>query len=541
MSSYRQFERVGITAGDQLSFNLLQITSAGVSETPQAQSIEHFAGGGFYGGVIVLPEAVIKTAQPDPFHQLLRDINWPQPFPSGCYETAAQLDQLTGNILHKLIPLVTEGKVITPQALGYTKLDDRLGWGQVIERMHGRGPTFLDEGQENQALHDARNQLWDIGVELGLEHAAQVHPKNPFGKPNLWVSESGQIIWLDGLPAFRHTGFVWPIFHFGFHDEARQAFASSVPTYNKIHTDRLRNFLAGKHNQVGTQNTAELEALIELYDDKRGEYEAWIEQDARPHFIGDALARGNVTPDQADKLQGSAVRYKVHRAQQLGGLGVQTIVDKVQSSALRIFWDAQAQRNLRQFLADAGYRRTKILEFTTLRGYKQAHAHGLVSDEDYEQALAFLPPKDLRFYTAMQVGYFVNSRLLDLATLPVFIGATEVVPAAEAGTAAAVFNVLLPGIVRAVATISAGRLSHRDLKRMALQSAAPIVGAYAAVPLQLKREYGEQADAIAHYTIRSLVASLSKIRYGGGWHSDREEKLWRLTHPKAKSPKHSAS
>ncbi|HEX5798233.1 MAG TPA: hypothetical protein VFX79_02655, partial [Candidatus Saccharimonadales bacterium] len=197
-------------------------------------------------------------------------------------------------------------------------------------------------------------------------------------------------------------------------------------------------------------------------------------------------------------------------------------------SPLKIFWDLDAQLNAWRMLSDPDYRRTQILERTTLRGLKQAKAEGHVSDSEYAQALAVLPGSDLRLYTLMQTGYFATSRAVDLATVPLAVGAASSSHPLEAGAAVLAFNTLTPGIVRGLATAVVGRVAKKDLKRMALSSTIPVAGTYLAVPAQIRREYKESGDEMMHYSLRSIVAGLSKVRPHGGWGSDLEEKIWNM-------------
>lgn len=525
MGSFEHLTEAGIAPGETLAFDLREVTPAGVSQTETAQPVEGFAGGGFYGSVVVLPDSVIKTAQPGPGHEFLREINWPVPFPSRTDETAAQLDQLSGKVLHKLVPGVTGGSVITPDSLGYTQLDG-LGYGQVIERVRGRIPTFRDGGDENKAVRDARRQIWDIGSALGIEHAAQAHPRNPFGKPNLWVNEQGQVVWLDYLPAFRHTGLVKPFFRFPFHFESQRVFASDPP-YNRIDTDKVRHALDGPYNDNFTSE--ELDGLsgdLDVYDELRHEHDERLSGDSRSLFIDDALARGLIEPEDAAKLSESSLMFKLHRARHLGGLAFKALSGTVKDSPLKILWNRDVQRNALLMVTDPEFRRTQILERTTLRGLKQAKEQGLVDESEYEHALGVLPQSDLRLYTAMQTGYFATSRLIDLATVPLAVGAAGSGHPAEAGAAVAAFNIFTPGVIRGLATAAVARLTKKDLKQMAMFTSIPMVGTYFAVPAQIRREYKESGDEMMHYTLRSLAAGVSKVRPYGGWGSDLEEKIW---------------
>ena len=530
MASYEHLRQAGIKEGEPFSFSVHQVTASGNREVEETKNVERITSGGFFGNVVILSDSVLKTTTPDNLHELLRRINWPIPFPSRSNETAAELDYLAGRIIHTATPPLTEGAIITPNALGYSHLDQRLGFAQHIERMRGSGPTFKDKGDENRKIQSARQTLWDLRSDLGAEHIAQVHPKNPFGKANLWVSETGQIIWLDYLPAIRHTGKVRPFFHFPFHNEVQQTFGSDKPTYNRIHTDILRRTLATQTKRFSPEDKGVLEGLLSLYEQRWQEYESWSNQDPRELFITDALNRGLISNKYADRLRASGLSYELYQTKELARLGLHTFLDIVKSSPLKIFWNREFQRNVVKFGLNPQYRRQQVLEHTTLWGMKQAHDHGFISDEEFNHALSFVPEHDLRMYVGLQTWYFLNSRLIDAVTVPLAAAAITSDHPVEAGAAVSAFNIFAPGVIRAVSTVIADKLSTTDLKRAALVSAIPVVGNYAAIPMQLRYAYGEKAEDIQHYTMRALIAAVSKIRPWGGWNSDLEEKLWNFVH-----------
>lgn len=551
MSSHRHLERAGIREREPLSFSVRQIEPNGISQTEVTAGVEGFAGGGFNGSVLLLPNSVIKTGQPGAVRELLRQWNWPVPYPSRSSEVAAQLDYVSGRLLHKLVPAVTSSKITVPEALGYTQLPGSLGFGQVIERVRGRGPTFLDDGTENQMVRDARRELWEFGVAFGVEHAAQVHPDNPFGKPNVWISEQDpdgqqELIWLDYLPAFRHTGLVKPFFYFAFHKTVRAAFNSDHPTFNRINTETMRSSLREHEAMFSQAELGELEAQLVLYDELWANHTEHQSGNPRSLFVKDAEDRQIITAEQAEKLQDSTVAYAAHRSWQTGRLALRALADAVEATPLKpvkILWDKDARakagmlvafpdyrneklREKTRFFTDSVYRRDKIIGGTLLRGYKQAHVKGQVSKAEYDQALAALPAADLNTYTLLQLAYFGISRAHDVATVPLAFAAATSSRPAEAAAGVVAFNILSPGVVRSVGTLVIGRLLKKDLKRMALVTAAPIVGGYSAVPYQIKREYSEGSKKIMHYNMRSLAAKVSSLRPHGGWGSDLEEKIW---------------
>ncbi|OGK23962.1 hypothetical protein A3C25_04900 [Candidatus Roizmanbacteria bacterium RIFCSPHIGHO2_02_FULL_38_11] len=530
MAPYEYLRQAGIKEGEQYSFTRRQVTPEGVVDTTETQNVERITGGGFFGSVVILPDSVIKTTTPDNLHELLRRINWHTPFPSRTNETAAELDYLAGRIIHRATPPLTRNTIITPDALGYSQPNPKIGFAQHIERMRGRGPTFKDKGKENRQIRAARQTLWDLASELGAEHAAQVHPENPFGKPNLWVSETGQVIWLDYLPAFRHTGRVRPFFRFPFHNEVQQAFGSDKPTYNRLHTDILRRTILAQKERFPAEDLKTIDDLLSLYDERWQQYEAWLNHDPRELFIADALNRGLISNEYADRLRALNSSYQFYQTKEIARLGLHVFLDKVKESPLRIFWDKEFQHKVVKFGLNPEYRRQQVLEHTTLWGMKQAHDQGLVSDEEFNQALSFVPEHELRLYVGLQTWYFLNSRLIDAVTIPLAAAVAVSEHPIEAATAVSAFNFFAPGIIRALSTVIVSKLSGVELKRAALISAIPIVGNYSAIALQLRSAYGEKAADIEHYTMRALVATLSKIRPWGGWNSDLEEKIWDFVH-----------
>lgn len=526
MASYENLKNAGITEGKPLSFEIRTLTPSGVTQSLQTEIVERFTGGGFFGSVIILPESVIKTTSPDALHELLRQMNWPVPFPSRTSETAAQLDFLSGKILNLMVPCLTNERIITPDTQGYTHLHQQLGFAQIIERMHGRGPTFRDGGKENRSIKEARQQIWDLRHELGSEHTAQVHPNNPFGKPNLWISENGQIIWLDYLPAFRHTGRVLPFFHFPFHYDVQQAFDYKTPTYNQIHTNLVRNTLTRYQHSFPTTQVQTLYELLELYDENWQKHNMWANENPQELFITDALNRGIISSAMAERLRASDFTYNVHRVNQLIRLGVHVFLDKIKESPLKIFWSRDFQHKVVKFTLNSEYRRTQVLEHTTLWGLKQAYEQGLISKLEYTNALSFIPEHELRMYVGLQTWYFLNSRLIDAVTVPLAAAAATSSHPVEAIGAVSAFNLFAPGIIRAISTVIVSKMNKIDLKRATLLSAIPVFGNYAAIPLQLKHAYGEEAGNIEHYTMRALIAAISELKPQGGWGSDLEEKMW---------------
>ena len=272
--------------------------------------IEDIRGGGFYGKVLMFEDSVIKTALPDPWHELWRHVNWRRPFPPQAYETAAILDHLSSTIIEKSMPL---RNIIVPKSYGYTELGSLgfgqdtfgpLGFAQLIERVHGRQAKFDKHGRENKDIANARKWIWEIGKVMGFESAAQVHPDNPLGKPNLWLTDDEQIVWLDVLPAMRHTGFVLPLYSFGFHRDANAAFGRKN-TFNRVHTSRLRSYIQSNPNLYSPSLQEELFWYMEQYDQFLQDYELLEGLDRKS-----AWELSTIKPDVMKRaIQGSFVDF----------------------------------------------------------------------------------------------------------------------------------------------------------------------------------------------------------------------------------------
>lgn len=527
MSKYRHLEKEGIRVGKRLSYTVREGLS-GEKASPSEEKVEGFAGGGFFGSIILLPEKVIKTAQPDPFHDFLREINWPIPFPSRSNETAARLDYLSGKICHLIVSEVTHHEIITPQALGYTHLSPNIGYGQVLERMWQRGPTFADGGAENARIKAARQQVWAIGKKFGLEQAAQVHLENPFGKPNMKLStnEDDQMIWLDTLPAFRHTEYVRPFFRFPFHAAVRQAMGVSEVTYNRIHTKKVRAVLEAEPRLFKPAVKKNLEEMLDEYDRLYEEYSEWSKQPLKKLWAEDALNRGLLTSEAADSVANSEWAYRMFRLTQLTGLGTHALLHVIENSPVGFLWDKELPEKIKKFVKDPVYRNEQILERSVLWGMKQAVEDGSVTQEELRTALEFVPEEELRTYLALQLWYVLYSRISDVLILPVTAVAAAAFPPAEAAALVSAFALFGPGIVRSISTLMTQQMTKVELKKAALLSLIPSVGGYTAIGFQLKDAYGDQAEKITHHTLRALVATLTQLRPGGGWGSDLEEEVW---------------
>lgn len=72
-------------------------------------------------------------------------------------------------------------------------------------------------------------------------------------------------------------------------------------------------------------------------------------------------------------------------------------------------------------------------------------------------------------------------------------------------------------------------MAGKNLETAARISAIPFIGAFLAVPAQVCVDAGSKDKLIWHYTVRNLVAKISKaviFNPAGGWGTESEGKLW---------------
>lgn len=84
------------------------------------------------------------------------------------------------------------------------------------------------------------------------------------------------------------------------------------------------------------------------------------------------------------------------------------------------------------------------------------------------------------------------------------------------------------GLNSYLATKLAGQMSGRNLNTAAIISAIPVLGVHLAIPAQVCVDAGSKSETIWHYTVRKVVAKISKISPSGGWGTELEGKLWNL-------------
>jgi len=515
-----------ITPGSYLT---TQVLSPFLEPASFEGEIEEIRGGGFFGKAMLFKDTVIKTSEPDPWHKLWRHVNWGlTPFPSQSSELAAQLDVLAGKIIHESVSLATNGKVITPDSLGYADLDE-IGYGQVLERMKGRGAHFNLAENENQEFQETRRNLWDLGVSLGIEQVAQIHPNNPFGKPNLWTTDNGQMIWLDTLPAIKHTGWVWPAFNFKFHQDVREKIGGGEETFNTIHTERLRNVLPDRPE--------ELSACLDMYDERLSEFSQEMDQGKRILVIEDAVHRRMITPDQGKELMRSDMAYSAFLARSIIKPAMGAFSESISNTSIyRIFTDKQFQVDTRRFIQDPIFRKQKFIENTILKGAREAHNLGLINDGEWQEALSVLSqtsmsPAELKKITSTYVGlqawFTISGEIINSISFPL-MASSVVAENPGARLALGMFvDWVVPPVVRAASVLATSLMTKQELNTALKVASLPKIGGYLAVSADMAKRFGDRSEMIWHYTKRGLIASLSKVlRPWGGWNSDLEANLW---------------
>lgn len=501
--------------------------------------VEDIRGGGFYGKTLLFKDkdAVIKTAEPDAWHLLWRAVNWElRPFPPQSIKLAAQLDYLSASIIHRIVPRVTDGQIVTPDSIGYADLG-KIGYGQALERMRGRGTRFENGLEENIKFTRAREQIWKVGVTLGIEHAAQAHPENPFGKQNIWTTEDGQMIWLDVMPAIHHTGFVWPGFYFHFHKDVRKRIGNGETTFNQLHTERLRSYLEANPNFITGTQKDELDFYLDTYDEISTKYAQEMNLDRRELVIEDALRRGIVTSDQARKLYASDIAYGKFLLGTIAKPAFGAFSDFIQQRMIyRAAFDQQFKADIRRFLRDPNFRRQRIAEHSILRGMREAYSYGLITEAEWNDAWKLIKQplmpnseakKLITTYLSLQAWYIISSSLINAVSVPTMASALIAENPGARFALGLFIDWVVPVIVRGASTAAVSLLTKQDLRTAIKVSALPKVGGYLAVPADLAHRFGKQSEKIWHYTKRGLIVSLSKVlRPWGGWNSDLEAQLW---------------
>jgi hypothetical protein len=499
---YREF-----SPGDKLSFDLVTLSPDGEPiKSPVQATIADIRGGGFFGRVFIPEQGnfVIKTSLPDPWHHLWRMINWEfQDLPARTEEVSARLEYLSTKLIHEVLPVVSNGLFCSPDSFGYTKLS--TGYAQVVEKMEGRGPRFDLPEKEFKHFRKAQKTLTEMAYSLGLEQAGQIHPNNPFGLANLWYDEKNfRWIWLDTIPAIRHTGYVKPFFRFRFHDEVRKEFSSAEPTFNKIHSDRFIATVAQFKDRFLPSRYKQIMADITLYDNLLRQKETAIPQDGKNfQSAGQAL-----TASMKDALTERMI-YKM-------------LADPAyRKENLKALW---------RFARDPEYRILWVNNNIILAGIKQARKEEIVSEEELNEAIETTqsPEYDGKLYTGLYVYYRVSSQIINIIEGSTYLSAFMADNFWARMAMGLFIGRALPMIVRPTGTIVAGKITGKNLKAATIASIAPFVGPETGIIAQFGADGGMKSKPVMHYTTRNIIAGLSSIFPQGGWNTQLEGELMEI-------------
>lgn len=513
---YRQY-----SAGDRINFTLHTVSPNGLVTCERKEAeIQRVRDGGFFGRVLIPKDKpfIIKTSVPDPWHDLWRRVNWGfREFPSQMSETQARLDHMSMNLIAGVLPILTNGKYYAPRSLGYTYFNN--GFAQVIEKLDGRGPRYDLEKDEYSEFRQAQRELTDLILNLGLEQAGQIHPRNPFAMANIWKNQgTDRWEWLDTLPAIRHTVFVWPLFYFPFHRELRNYFCPETGdiTFNKIHTDLFLNEIQRQKHLFTEDIYQRLLDNINLYE------QLWQQK----------RAEGESSQDIPGTFRAAFESGKQFLPKVLSKV-VRGIV-----SPIRI-------------IVDPHYRNRLVLN-----GVEQAFEHNLISQEELQET------EEIIFNRRLPASQ-LRRKFLSLVTLPVSYAGTSVTlkssealiylsilgqegwealqreglnyllnpdlaeKAPQLGLLFVGFR-LFPSIIRPLETIIIAKALNVDLKAAIRISAIPALGQHLAVPAQIGVSFGSKSEALWHYTVRNMIAKFSSISPTGGWGTQLEGQLWKL-------------
>lgn len=516
---YKQF-----FPGQSLAFTLHTLNPDGsVCLTDKHVEIDTVRGGGFFGRVLIPrdEEFVIKTSVPDPWHDFWRRANWGlRNFPSQVSETQAKLDYLATNLIADALPIITDGRFYAPHSFGYIRLPN--GYAQVIERVHGRGPRFDTADNEYEKFRQTQPILTSTGLNLGLEHTAQIHTDNPFGMANLWKDpENEKWIWLDTLPAIPHTGWVWPLFYFRFHKDVRDWFypKTNEITFNRVHSDTFLEEIQRNKGLFDRYVHQQVLDNLNLYQQLWEERQLQGKTPRNFRALGlAALESGKVIPET------------------ILGIG------RTLKTTVRAIFDA----NLRRILVND----------LVLAGTKKALEEGVISKEEFQEArlavedpnprtnskrtlpvltgvygyyqgssLFLLKPSELASY-AYLFGSDLADRLVELDLTPLLSQENVSEKLAIFGSTFLAFRVI-GGLNTYIGTKVLGRLSGMDLDTAAKISIIPIIGSHLAIPAQIGVTATRESELIWHYSVRNLVAKASSIFPPGGWGTQYEGILWR--------------
>lgn len=437
-------------------------------------------------------------------------------------EDVAQSNYLRGRILNIIVPELTDGSVITPHALGYTYIEGQ-GFAQVIERVDSHSPRFDDGGLENTKIRQARASLWSQAEKTGIEPLVHIHPKNPLGKSNFRVHADGRLVWLDQYTDLPLSGTIGKLLlpQFDFYSEAIEVFKKDGKNPNFRNLD-----ISSIERLVHERGLSDSEKILELLSEY-GELQNTMSsapQKSHRELVADDLEKLDVVSERgAQIIRSSEFGHRAVRAAQKGGEIVEYTGGKIQSTS-QSFKDKQIAYYL--YMTDPEIRTHAILENSILKGMSVAQEHGNISDKEYKEALDVVSPHDLTTYVGLQTFYLANSRAFDILTGSLIAANPSPKEVLSNFTA----TTLACSAIRGAVTAIVSRFRDTELKKATMSSMIPMFGSYIAIIQQMGVTYGEYTKDIKHNAYRFLVANISKIGFGGGWGSDREEKIWNKMH-----------
>lgn len=513
----------------EVDFSLTRFCPDGSREIQQYRDrVTAVRGGGFFGEVILFEQLqlVLKTGEPDDGHKFWRMANWgARPFPSQVSELQAQLDHLSGTIMHEVVPPYTGGEFYVPASYGYGYFDG--GFAQGIERLYGRPPRYDNHANEFLQFRQAQAELTEVAYQLGLEQVGQIHKDNLYAMDNLRLDERRKRWdWQDTLPAIPHKGLVLPFYNFGFHWAIRKHFYPETGelTFNRIHTDMLLREIEKQRELFGDERLRRIHQYAELYDQLMLERqrEPMSERDLKSMLsagwrgLGD-LSRSAVT-EAAESIaapvrlvfdpnyRNRMILVGVNKAHEFG------MISKAEFEAVQKgLEDLSKEKGSRRFFA----RITTGLTYGALLGY-------------YFGSGSFLKTLEISTYTALGVTDLMD-RVVKLDLTPLALQENWVERVLTLLSIFAGFRIL-GGAQSYLVTKAVGFLTGRNLETAARISVVPLVGPFLAVPGQICVDAASKGgELIWHYAVRNMIAKLSKaliFNPAGGWGTESEGRLW---------------
>lgn len=500
--------------GDRVLFPLCTVDRSGntIHTANISIIIENVMGGGFFGRVLIPKDEnfVIKTSLPDPWHHLWRIINWDfTDLPTRVDESKVKLGHLATKLIHDVLPVVSQGRFYSPDSYGYTKL--ATGYASVMEKIEGRGPRFDLPKDEYEQFRLAQRELTEIGFGLGLEHVGQIHPDNPFAMANLWYDEPNKKwLWLDTTPAILHTGWVWPFFYFKFHNDIRKEFHEDKPTFNRIHTDRFRETINRLRNYFETEQYEKIMGDLSLYEKLLFEKEKITQGNSKKNYGAAASAFGETGKD----IFTERFIYKFLADPSFRREKLQTLIRIAKDPIFRVFW---VNKNF------------------ILSGIERARKEGIITEVELQNAWREVAtveqitpdsPKNRKFYTSLQLYYIVTGQIINAIEASSYLSAIFSENPVANISLGVFMGWVFPSIFRPSTTLLIGKLNNADLRAAATVSAIPKLGSYTGVIAQIAVDGGSKTKQVWHYTVRNIIAALSKIKPEGGWGTQLEAELW---------------